>query len=363
MNFCFILSKAKFICTLMMFCASGYGSKSQKSKQSNTSNDYALVTLITGTNNGYIMGAVALAQSLIEVNSKLKRYAMVTPHVPKSSRETLTKYFSLVEVKPIICNHVILKDRKLTDAEYDLMGAVYKERIKLFSKTCTKFHVFKFMKYKKILFMDSDIILHRNVDDVFSQSNAASFAAAPDVFPPDRFNSGVFVATPNIDSYVELIRLNKNEGSLDGSDQGVLNYGFCPDWHSSPTPAPIPTADANYTNSCPSLAASTQTSKCGRLPWSYNVYSNNFNHYLLLQQQYGLPEPHVAHFMSLTKPWVTLQYEYIKNYDINSMPAKIRGDLAAQASLHVQWRKLYFKATKEKPPGNRVLSQFLSDAI
>ena len=58
------------------------------------------MTLITGKGEGYIKGAITLAQSLIEVKSKLKRYVMIISDVLESSRTALLKFYELIEVPP-----------------------------------------------------------------------------------------------------------------------------------------------------------------------------------------------------------------------------------------------------------------------
>ena len=245
-------------------------------------------------------------------------------------------------------------NRKLTEAEYDIMGETFKNTIKTFSTTCTKFHVFKLTKFKKLLFMDSDTIVLHPIDDIFNISNAQVLSAAPDPRPPDTFNSGVMVVTPSVDTYKELIRLNKVNGTLDGGDQGILNYRFCPDWHSADNHVPKLSSINHRDNN-------NKATKCGRLPWLYNVWATNFEAFTTIRFQYSFSEPIVAHFMGTTKPWTALEYEYIKNYNMNNMPQKVKGDIIGQAKLHLKWRELYQTATGDrKITQNRILSQFIS---
>ena len=100
--------------------------------------EYAFATLVTGTGDGYVKGAIVLAQSLIEVKSKLPRYVLLTPDVPESSRDLLSKFYYIVDVTSIICNHVVpfVPNGKLTEAQYDQLGSNYKNMIRLNSKTC-----------------------------------------------------------------------------------------------------------------------------------------------------------------------------------------------------------------------------------
>jgi len=78
--------------------------------------------------------------------------------------------------------------------------------------------------------MDSDTLVVGPIDDALYTHSNASFVAAPETFPPDTFNSGVFVFTPSAPTFRQLLSLNDEIGSAEGGDQGVLNNGLCPGW-------------------------------------------------------------------------------------------------------------------------------------
>lgn len=89
-----------------------------------------MVTLVTGTDSGYVSGALALGQSLVNVGSQLPRVVMVTPEVEASSRVRLAHLFEVVEVEPIPCNHKI--DAAVDPKQYDLQGEKYRRGIQVF---------------------------------------------------------------------------------------------------------------------------------------------------------------------------------------------------------------------------------------
>jgi hypothetical protein len=68
-----------------------------------SSDRHAMVTLVMGSNSGYVAGAIALGQSLIDVGSKLARVVMVTDDVDEQSRQSMAKIFQVVEVKTYYC--------------------------------------------------------------------------------------------------------------------------------------------------------------------------------------------------------------------------------------------------------------------
>ncbi len=64
----------------------------------------AFVTLVTGTDSGYVQGAIALSGSLNAVGSKVPRLCMVTPDVPAELRARLeADGYETIQVQPIAC--------------------------------------------------------------------------------------------------------------------------------------------------------------------------------------------------------------------------------------------------------------------
>lgn len=192
----------------------------------------AVVTLVMGE-SGYVAGAIALGQSLIEQGSKMQRVVLVTPDVSKESRDSMNKLWKVVVTDPIYCNHKLPKS--MTESgEYDLNGEQYQAGIRRWSSTCTKFAAWKLTQYDRIVFMDSDLVVVEPIDDVLYGFSNATFVAAPETFPPDNFNSGFMVITPSMKTFDYLLEVNERIGSAEGGDQGVFNNGLCPEWYCTP---------------------------------------------------------------------------------------------------------------------------------
>ena len=178
---------------------------------------HAIVTLVTGFQSGYAAGALALAQSLKNVNSSLPRVVMVTPDVEKEARERLSLlYHEVLQVSPIPCNHKLSSD--LNPSEYNLEGEKYKAGVARWASTCTKFAAWKLIQYERVLFMDADTLVLLPIDDLLLSSSFsnASLAAAPETFPPDTFNSGLMLITPSLDTFEQLLEVNALTGSAEG---------------------------------------------------------------------------------------------------------------------------------------------------
>ena len=103
-------------------------------------------------------------------------------------------------------------------------------------------------------------------------------AAAPDVFPPDKFNAGVLVIRPSPETHARLLELAPTAPSYDGGDTGFLNHCF-PGWFAG-------------------------RDRLHRLPFAYNAQRTM--HWLTRAAPGywdAVGEIRVLHFSSSPKPW------------------------------------------------------------
>lgn len=90
--------------------------------------------------------------------------------------------------------------------------------------TFTKINLWRLIQFRKIVYIDSDVVALRAPDELFSVED--NFAAAPDVGWPDAFNTGVMVLAPHMGDYWALRTLASAGNSFDGADQGLLNQYY-----------------------------------------------------------------------------------------------------------------------------------------
>lgn len=90
--------------------------------------------------------------------------------------------------------------------------------------TFTKINLWRQIQFRKIVYIDADVVALRAPDELFDIQE--TFAAAPDVGWPDAFNSGVMVLSPNMGEYWALKTLAGAGDSFDGADQGLLNQYY-----------------------------------------------------------------------------------------------------------------------------------------
>lgn len=215
----------------------------------------AFVTLITS--DSYVVGALVLAHSLRLVGTAKRLICMVTPNLAYDSVATLRELYEVRSVNPLDSGDA----RNL-----QLLG-----RPEL-GPTFTKIQLWAFVDLDKVVFLDADMLILKNIDDLFEREE---LSACADVGWPDCFNSGLFVCKPNMDTFHGLMKLALSEGSFDGGDQGLLNTYFA-DWFSA--------------------------SPSRRIPFVYNLTFNACYSYAPAFSKYK-DQVRAVHFIGATKPW------------------------------------------------------------
>ena len=102
----------------------------------------------------------------------------------------------------------------------DQLNSDDQEHLQLLSRpeleiTFMKIKCWLFQQYTKCVFLDSDCVVLRPIDDLFERKE---FSASPDAGWPDRFNSGVFVYRPSKETFDGLmLHVSQHQASFDGS--------------------------------------------------------------------------------------------------------------------------------------------------
>ena len=175
----------------------------------------------------------------------------------------------------------------------------------------TKLRLFELDSYDTILYIDADCLVVKDVSHLLQVDKATNsescsdgqiqkqlrtglLAAAPDIFPPDKFNAGVMVLRPSKSLFQDMMSClpltNSTNGeksgqsttcnSYDGGDTGFLNSYF-PHWY----------------RDMPSYS---------RLPFGYNA--QRFMHHCTYDKQpkywdEGIENIWIVHLSSSPKPW------------------------------------------------------------
>lgn len=146
------------------------------------------------------------------------------------------------------------------------------------SSEMTKLHIWNLTEYEQVFYIDADCMIVGSIEHMFKETEDVDFAAAPDVFPPDRFNAGVMIIKPSAERFADLCQALHTLPSYDGGDTGFLNEYFG-DWYSG-------------------CAAS-------RLPYAYNC--QRILYWFTHEKRPGywdsIRDKKIIHFSSSPKPW------------------------------------------------------------
>ncbi|KAI0168118.1 family 8 glycosyl transferase [Pestalotiopsis sp. NC0098] len=214
--------------------------------------DVYLTLLLTDT---YLPGALVLAHSLRDGGTTKKLGVLVT--LDSVAAEAIT------ELKTVY-DYVIPVPRIKNEfpANLSLMN-----RTDLAS-AFTKINLWKQTNFRKIVYIDADVVAYRAPDELFDLPHA--FSAAPDIGWPDIFNTGVMVLTPSMGEYYALAALAERGISFDGADQGLLNMHF--------------------------------NNSYNRLSFTYNVTPSGHYQYVPAYRHFQ-SSINMVHFIGTDKPW------------------------------------------------------------
>ncbi|OVA05487.1 Glycosyl transferase [Macleaya cordata] len=168
----------------------------------------AYVTVLHSS-EAYVCGAIALSQSIIQSNSTKDLILLADNSITNKSRQALEDAGWKVK----------LIDR--IQSPHAKKGA-YNEW------NYSKLRIWQLTEYDKVIFIDSDLIIVKNIDDFFAYPQLS--AAGNDNMI---FNSGIMVIEPSKCMFESLMKKRHTLYSYNGGDQGFLNEVFTW-WHRWP---------------------------------------------------------------------------------------------------------------------------------
>ncbi|KAK4282805.1 hypothetical protein QN277_014136 [Acacia crassicarpa] len=234
------------------------------------------------SSEAYVCGAIALAQSILQtlpIKSHTDLILLADNSIgPKSTRGLEAAGWKIKRIKRILSPF----SRKNSYNRWNY----------------SKLQLWKLTEYDRVIFIDSDLLVLRNIHDF---SFYPQLSAAPNDF--SLFNSGLMVIEPSECMFNDMMEKRFSVKSYNGGDQGFLNEIF-PWWH--------------------------------RLPSKLN--------YLKFHERYAENETelegvYAIHYLGL-KPWLCYR-DYDCNWDLKDHQ-KFASDLA-----HRKWWRVYEKMPKE----------------
>ncbi|XP_042517020.1 putative UDP-glucuronate:xylan alpha-glucuronosyltransferase 5 [Macadamia integrifolia] len=168
----------------------------------------AYVTMLHSS-EAYVCGAIALAQSIILTKSAKDLVLLADKTITKKSKRAL-----------------IAAGWKIKDIER--IRSPYAKKDAYNEWNYSKLRMWQLTEYDKVIFIDSDLIVLKNMDNFFRNSQLSA-VGNDNVF----FNSGVMVIEPSQCMFEKLMKKRHTLASYNGGDQGFLNEAFTW-WHRWP---------------------------------------------------------------------------------------------------------------------------------
>ena len=198
--------------------------------------ELAYVSFLYADSPEWLSGLTVLSKSLAGVGTTVGTLAcLVTPDVSETTRRALlgAGFTDIVALEP----HELIY--KASPA-----GARAASRGFHTAKLYNKLHLFNLTRWKRIVFLDADTLVLASLDHLFAlpcPPAGGMCAAAPDPFPPDRFNSGFMVIAPDAELFGRMLEQVPFVDPVDGSDQGFLQEWY-KDWYAGPASSRLPFA-------------------------------------------------------------------------------------------------------------------------
>ncbi|XP_061338037.1 putative UDP-glucuronate:xylan alpha-glucuronosyltransferase 4 [Gastrolobium bilobum] len=250
----------------------------------------AYVTVLHSS-EAYVCGAITLAQSILQTEKSILQYnnnytrdllLLADESIgPKSIRGLKASGWKIKRIQRIL--NPFAKKGSYNEWNY------------------SKLRIWQLTMYDKIIFLDSDLLVLKNIDAFFAYPQ---LSASPNDFT--LFNSGLMVIEPSLCMFENSMQKTLKVKPYNGGDQGLVNEIFTW-WH--------------------------------RLPRKLN-YLKSFQQGKGNDEKHEIPEDlYVIHYLGL-KPWMCYR-DYDCNWDMKELHV-FASDLA-----HKMWWKVYHNMPKE----------------
>ncbi|KAK7352407.1 hypothetical protein VNO80_17828 [Phaseolus coccineus] len=173
--------------------------KSEKKVESRVRMKREAYATVLHSSEAYVCGAITLAQTLLQTGTKRHLILLVDKSISVPKHQALSEAGWKIRMMTRIRNP---RAEKGSYNEYNY----------------SKLRLWQLTDYDKVVFIDSDIIVLRNLDILFRLPQISATGNDQSVF-----NSGIMVIEPSNCTFGVLMRLRDVIVSYNGGDQGFLN--------------------------------------------------------------------------------------------------------------------------------------------
>lgn len=185
---------------------------------------YAYITAIT--NKSYLLGLRTLAKTLRHKGTTIPLYVMMPEKCRNSELHS--------EVIKLNLDIIFLPDIRV-DSTYSANN-----KMAHWNDTFFKLNVAQLIQFSKIVFLDADMIILKNIDHLFAYPSLSATTGGKSAHPEwKEFNSGIMALKPSDELFQGLIECivpaieRKNALNMGYGDQDVFNQ-YYPDWMNDP---------------------------------------------------------------------------------------------------------------------------------
>jgi glycogenin len=209
----------------------------------------------------YLPGVLVLHRSLLGTGPRHPFLLLLTPNVPHSVRGVLSTHGIGYRVlaKPIANPNRVSESHR-------------------WYYNYSKLHVFNLTEFDKVVFLDADMLVNANLDELFGKPHMSAVNSGgllPELSSWTQLNSGLMVVEPSRELFSDMVgQIGTIEAGKAGGDQAFL-HAYYRDWPDR---------------------------KELHLDHRYNMFHTHLDRYHELFG-YTLDEIKVLHFIGETKPW------------------------------------------------------------
>jgi alpha-N-acetylglucosamine transferase len=190
-------------------------------------------------------------------------------------KELLLFFYEIIPIRPLVDN---IDNESISKFSY-------------WGNTFDKLEIFNLEQFKKVVYLDSDMLIRKNLDELFLKPSLSAcqsdkmYKKLHGNHSREYLNSGLMVIEPNNLFYLELMKtLGSMECLEDVSDQDIINRCL-PNWHLNSELI---------------------------IPENYNIYFMRIEFYMNEHYSlFGKNKINIVHFTGKSKPWMKLNFKRI----------------------------------------------------